>query len=118
MRKILFMTLVLVMGLTGVGHAQSSQSAYKALKKFDVVGTTGTTKVKLYELWGDTKVEVEAYLESKAAKKNPQFAAELADVLKEYEKAVKFSSEGYAYKSAQQWEDVAHKKFLNTQKPK
>ena len=115
-KKFIVMAMVMVFCLVGSVQAETAQSAYKALKKFDTIAQAGVTKNKLFEVWGETKAEVEGYLDSKSARKS-QFAEDAADVLKEFEKTVKLMSDGYAYKAACQWEDVAHKKFMDMRKP-
>lgn len=116
LKSLAVVPLVVVLLAVNV-HAQSAKDAYMALRKFDAKADAGLSKSKLLELWGDTKAEVEMYLESKAAKKNPQFASELAEVLKEFQKAADLFSKGNDYMGCTQLEGVAHKKFQNMRKP-
>jgi len=70
--------------LASQAHCQSAKEAMKALKKMDVRTEVGVSYQDYSPLVSDCKVEVDSFLESKAAKKSPEFAAHLKKAMDYY----------------------------------
>ncbi len=84
MRRILSITLIIFMGLTGVAFGQSAKDAVKALKKLEAKTETGINYKDFATALADTKVEVESFVNSKQAKRNPELSECLNKTLEHY----------------------------------
>jgi hypothetical protein len=74
MRKMLWIALIVLLGLSGSAFGQTAQDAFKSLKKIDTLTRTGIAYQDYPQILADAKKEVDMYLKSNAAKKNPQLA--------------------------------------------
>jgi hypothetical protein len=84
MRRILSITLIIFMGLNGVAFGQSAKDAVKALKKLEAKTETGINYKDFATALADTKVEVESFVNSKQAKRNPGLSECLNKTLEHY----------------------------------
>lgn len=84
MNRMLSIALIIFMGLPGVAFGQSAKDAVKALKKLEARTETGINYKDFSAALADTKVEVESFLNSKLAKKNPELSECLKKTLEHY----------------------------------
>ena len=74
MRKILGIALMILLGISELALAQTAQDALKSLKNIETKIQTGVSYQDYPQIVADVNREVNMFLESNGAKKNPQFA--------------------------------------------
>jgi hypothetical protein len=83
-RKLLSLTLIIIIGIPGISFAKSAKEALKELKKIEARTETGISYRDYPKVLADAKVEVNEFLESKEAKKKPQLAEHIKKALDYY----------------------------------
>jgi hypothetical protein len=84
MRKMIGIALIALLGFSGAAFGQTAQDAFKSLKKIDKLTQTGIAYQDYPQILADAKKEVDLYLKSNTAKKNPQLANNIKTAMDYY----------------------------------
>jgi hypothetical protein len=84
MRKTFSMALIILLGLTELALAQTANDVFKSLKKVEAKIEAGVSYQDYPQVLAKAKKEVSIFLESKEAKKNPQFANNIKTTMDYY----------------------------------
>jgi hypothetical protein len=84
MRKTLGIALIILLGLTELALGQTGKDAFKSLKKVEAKIGAGVSYQDYPQVLADAKQEVDMFLESSEAKKNPQFAYNIKTTMDYY----------------------------------
>lgn len=82
-------SLIFLLVLSNISLAQSEKNAIRALKKLEAKCQVGVSYRDYITALGDTKFEVNMFLESSKAAKNPELAASIKKAMIHYEMAGK-----------------------------
>jgi hypothetical protein len=84
MKKMLCLALIILLGLSELALGQTAKDTFKSLKKIDAMIQTGVSYQDYPQILADAKKEVDMFLKSNEAKKNPQFAINIKTVMEYY----------------------------------
>jgi len=84
MRKMLWIALIVLLGLSGSAFGQTAQDAFKSLQKIDALTQTGVAYQDYPQILAEAKNEVDIYLKSNEAKKNPELANNIKTAMDYY----------------------------------
>jgi hypothetical protein len=84
MRKMLCLAFIILLGFAESALGQTAQDAFNSLKKIDAMIQTGVAYQDYPKILAGAKKEVDMFLESNEAKKNPQFARNIKTTLGYY----------------------------------
>ena len=82
-------SFIFLLVFSNISLAQSDKNAFRALKKLEAKCQVGISHKDYISALGDTKFEVNMFLESSKAAKNPELAASLKKAMIHYEMAGK-----------------------------
>ena len=84
MRKILGITLIILLGLSGLALGQTGKDAFKSLKTVEAKIESGISYHDYPQVIADAKPEVDMFLLSSEAKINPQFTYHIKTAMDYY----------------------------------
>lgn len=96
MKKLLPISITIVLSFVGIANGQSANEAVEALKKLESRVQVGISYKDYGPALGDTHYKVKMYLESPNANKNPILAKSIGNALKHYI----YANEIWGYKIA------------------
>jgi hypothetical protein len=99
MKRAFVVIFVILFGFVGLAYAQSAKDAYKALKKLEVRTQAGVSYRDYPAVLTDAETEVDLFLKSKAAKKNPQFSEHIKKAMTSYVMAMEVWKLKFGYGS-------------------
>ena len=84
MRKMLSIALIILLGLSELALAQTAKDAFRSLKKVEARIETGVSYQDYPQVIANAEKEVNMFLKSDEANKNPQFAKKIKTAMDYY----------------------------------
>jgi hypothetical protein len=84
MRTMLCIALIILLGLSELALGQTAEDTFKSLKKIDAMTQTGLSYQDYPQILAEAKKQVDMFLKSNEAKKNPQVAKNIKTAMEYY----------------------------------